>query len=45
MFLTHLTIYHLFLQEGKLRKDAFMKKLRVLVGDDVLRSAIQEIRG
>ncbi|XP_057773461.1 probable inactive poly [ADP-ribose] polymerase SRO3 [Salvia miltiorrhiza] len=32
-------------KEGKLGKDAFMKKLRLLVGDDVLRSAIQEIRG
>ncbi|KAG6425112.1 hypothetical protein SASPL_115536 [Salvia splendens] len=32
-------------KEGKLRKDFFMKKIRSLVADDVLRSAIQEIRG
>ncbi|KAH6833675.1 hypothetical protein C2S53_005323 [Perilla frutescens var. hirtella] len=32
-------------KEGKMGKDAFMKKIRLIVGDDVLRSAIQEIRG
>ncbi|KAG6422041.1 hypothetical protein SASPL_118602 [Salvia splendens] len=32
-------------KEGKLGKEHFMKKIRLLVGDDVLRSAIQEIRG
>ncbi|XP_047948045.1 probable inactive poly [ADP-ribose] polymerase SRO3 [Salvia hispanica] len=32
-------------KEGKLRKYFFMKKIRSLVADDVLRSAIQEIRG
>lgn len=32
-------------KEGKLGRDAFMRKLRSVVGDDVLRSTIQEIRG
>ncbi|EYU36416.1 hypothetical protein ABFS82_14G266100 [Erythranthe guttata] len=32
-------------KEGKLGKDIFMKKLRLVVGDDKLRSTIQEIRG
>jgi hypothetical protein len=32
-------------KEGKLGKDIFMKQLRAVVGDNVLRSAIQEIRG
>ncbi|KAL1534244.1 putative inactive poly [ADP-ribose] polymerase SRO3 [Salvia divinorum] len=32
-------------KEGKLGKHAFMKKLRLLVGDDVLRSTIRDIRG
>ncbi|KAK6116282.1 hypothetical protein DH2020_049977 [Rehmannia glutinosa] len=32
-------------KEGKLGKDTFMRQLRSVVGDDVLRSTIQEIRG
>ncbi|XP_051150486.1 probable inactive poly [ADP-ribose] polymerase SRO2 isoform X1 [Andrographis paniculata] len=32
-------------KNGRLTKDLFMKQLRSAVGDDVLRSAIQEIRG
>ncbi|KAL2242172.1 probable inactive poly [ADP-ribose] polymerase SRO3 [Sesamum indicum] len=32
-------------KEGKLGKENFMKQLRSIVGDDVLRSTIQEIRG
>ncbi|PIN21095.1 NAD(+) ADP-ribosyltransferase [Handroanthus impetiginosus] len=32
-------------KEGKLAKDSFMKQLRSVVGDDILRSTIQEIRG
>ncbi|KAI3460106.1 hypothetical protein Pfo_016769 [Paulownia fortunei] len=32
-------------KEGKLGKDTFMKQLRSVVGDEVLRSTIQEIRG
>ncbi|KAL2456500.1 Inactive poly [ADP-ribose] polymerase RCD1 [Abeliophyllum distichum] len=32
-------------KEGKLGKDIFMTKLRLVVGDDVLRSAINDIRG
>ena len=43
--LTHSSIKHIFLQKGKLGKHAFMKKLRLIVGDDVLRSTIHDIRG
>ncbi|KAL3634056.1 hypothetical protein CASFOL_021110 [Castilleja foliolosa] len=32
-------------KEGKLGRDSFMKQLRSVVGDDVLRSTLQEIRG
>ncbi|GFQ01171.1 inactive poly [ADP-ribose] polymerase rcd1 [Phtheirospermum japonicum] len=32
-------------KEGKLGRDTFMKQLRSVVGDEVLRSTIQEIRG
>lgn len=35
----------IFVQEGKVAKDIFMRQLRSIVGDEMMRSAIRETRG
>lgn len=36
--------FHALLQDGKLAKGTFLKQLRIIVGDEVLLSTINEIR-